>query len=114
MASIPVVMAVVVCAIAATIALAPDTIVVSIGFTLVAALMTHKTLPRLRQTFVNARLSGTDILKPNRPVLYVEITPVSYYRANDYTQSRSNGIPDGHHLLGCHVLLHSVPLYALV
>ncbi|ORY95945.1 UDP-N-acetylglucosamine--dolichyl-phosphate N-acetylglucosaminephosphotransferase [Syncephalastrum racemosum] len=62
-------MAAAVCAIAAVIYLAPDTIVVSFGFTLIAALMTHKTLPRLRQTFVNARLSGTDILKPHRPVL---------------------------------------------
>lgn len=49
---------------------ARDTVYVSVGFSVIAALMTGKTLPRLKQTFVNARLSGTDVLKPHRPTLY--------------------------------------------
>ncbi|KAI9315498.1 glycosyl transferase family 4-domain-containing protein [Dichotomocladium elegans] len=47
----------------------PDTVYYSVAFSTIAALTTWKTLPRLTKTFINARLSGVDILKKKRPVL---------------------------------------------
>ncbi|KAI9278911.1 glycosyl transferase family 4-domain-containing protein [Phascolomyces articulosus] len=47
----------------------PDTVYVSISFAILAGVVTWKTLPRLAMTFVNARVSGVDVLKPDRPVI---------------------------------------------
>ena len=47
----------------------PDTVYVSISFAILAGVVTWKTLPRLAMTFVNARVSGVDVLKTDRPLL---------------------------------------------
>ncbi|KAI7880231.1 UDP-N-acetylglucosamine-dolichyl-phosphate N-acetylglucosaminephosphotransferase isoform a [Lichtheimia hyalospora FSU 10163] len=47
----------------------PDTVYISVAFSILAAFMTWKTLPRLQQPFLNAKLSGIDVLKRSRPVI---------------------------------------------
>ncbi|KAI9490444.1 glycosyl transferase family 4-domain-containing protein [Zychaea mexicana] len=47
----------------------PDTVYVSIAFAILASVVTWKTLPRLAMTFVEARVSGVDVLKRDRPLL---------------------------------------------
>ena len=47
----------------------PDTVYVSIAFGIMAALVTLKSLPGLATTFVEARVSGVDVLKRDRPLL---------------------------------------------
>ncbi|KAG0163909.1 tunicamycin resistance protein [Apophysomyces sp. BC1015] len=46
-----------------------QTLIISAGIAIIAGLMTWTTLPTLYETFLNARLSGVDILKPSRPVI---------------------------------------------
>ncbi|KAI7852274.1 UDP-N-acetylglucosamine--dolichyl-phosphate N-acetylglucosaminephosphotransferase [Circinella umbellata] len=46
-----------------------DTVYVSISFAILAGVITWKTLPRLAMTFINAHVSGVDVLKTDRPLL---------------------------------------------
>ncbi|KAI8099271.1 glycosyl transferase family 4-domain-containing protein [Halteromyces radiatus] len=46
-----------------------ESLVVSFILAILAGLTAVKTIPRLKQPFLNAKLSGIDILKPNKPIL---------------------------------------------
>lgn len=46
-----------------------ESLVISFFMAILAAIMTYKTIPRLNHAFINARLSGVDVLKPTRPIL---------------------------------------------
>ncbi|KAI9027417.1 putative UDP-N-acetylglucosamine--dolichyl-phosphate N-acetylglucosaminephosphotransferase [Phycomyces nitens] len=54
---------------AGTLASAHETLVVSVSLSVLAGWMTWKTLPQLKQAFVNARLCGIDVLKRDKPVI---------------------------------------------
>ncbi|KAI8328119.1 UDP-N-acetylglucosamine--dolichyl-phosphate N-acetylglucosaminephosphotransferase-like protein [Chlamydoabsidia padenii] len=46
-----------------------ESLVISFIMAILAFIMTFKTIPRLKQPFLNAQLSGVDVLKPTRPKL---------------------------------------------
>ncbi|CAO3647425.1 unnamed protein product [Cunninghamella blakesleeana] len=46
-----------------------EALLVSFIMSIIASYITFRTIPKLKQTFINARLSGIDVLKRNRPIL---------------------------------------------
>lgn len=46
-----------------------EALLISFIMTIIASYITFRTIPKLKQTFINARLSGIDVLKRNRPIL---------------------------------------------
>jgi UDP-N-acetylglucosamine--dolichyl-phosphate N-acetylglucosaminephosphotransferase len=45
------------------------TLTISVVMSIIAGLCAYKTLPRLRDTFIKANLSGRDLLKKDKPLL---------------------------------------------
>lgn len=45
------------------------TLTVSVVMSIIAGLCTYSTLPKLKETFMKANLSGRDLLKKNKPSL---------------------------------------------
>lgn len=45
------------------------TLTISVIMSIIAGLCTFTTLPKLKDTFIKANLSGRDLLKPSKPLL---------------------------------------------
>lgn len=45
------------------------TLIVSVVMSIIAGLCTYSTLPKLKETFIKANLSGRDLLKKDKPLL---------------------------------------------
>ncbi|RUS18090.1 glycosyl transferase family 4-domain-containing protein [Endogone sp. FLAS-F59071] len=48
---------------------AHDPLTVSLGFSVIAAIATFSIIPQLKETFITAKIVGTDVLKKDRPVI---------------------------------------------